>query len=273
MSDSEKIDVEIVCAIRYTKRKWGVKALGEVISVISGKGGTGKTTVCAAVATCMAANGTRVLCIDADIGLRNLDIALGMAEQPIVAFTDVLHGHYGIDAAAVHPRLENLFLFTAPIRETDTLIDMAQFGKLLEQARERFDCCLIDAPAGIGRGFRLATHDADRFIVVSTPDPASMRDAGCTADLLLLDGKEEQMLVVNRVAPRLFSRMALTVDDIMDEVGLPLLGLVPEDADVMLAAAEGSPLIFATEKRNGAAEACLRISRRLCGEILPLMKF
>ena len=250
----------------------GVEALGEVNSVISGKGGTGKTTICAAVATCLAADGKRVLCIDADIGLRNLDIALGMAELPIVAFTDVLHGHYTLADATVHPKLDRLFLFTAPIRENEALIDQAGFGRLLEQAREQFDVCLIDAPAGIGPGFRLATCHADRCLVISTPDPASMRDAGCAADLLALDGKEDLLLVVNRVAPKLFSRMTLTVDDIMDDVGLPLLGLVPEDTDVVLAAAEGSPLIFATDGRGGAAEACLRISRRLCGQLLPLMK-
>lgn len=244
--------------------------MGEVISVISGKGGTGKTTLCAAVATCMAVDGMRVLCIDADIGLRNLDIALGMTEQPIIAFTDVVHGHYGLQDAAEHLQLPGLFLFTAPVRENDALIDSAGFGRMLEQVRKEFDYCLIDAPAGIGSGFRLATRYADRCIVVSTPDPASMRDAGCAADLLSLDGKEELQLVVNRVTPKLFSRMELTVDDIMDDVGLPLLGLIPEDNAVMLAAAQGDALILSND--GGAAEACLRISRRLRGIAMPLMK-
>lgn len=244
--------------------------MGEVISVISGKGGTGKTTLCAAIATCLAADGQKVLCIDADIGLRNLDIALGMAQLPIVAFTDVIQGHYTLADATVHPRLPNLSLFTAPVRENDELIDAVGFGRMLERVRESFDYCLIDAPAGIGSGFRLATRFADRCLVVSTADPASMRDAGCAADLLAIDGQEELHLLVNRITPRLFSRMTLTVDDIMDEVGLPLLGLVPEDPDVVLSAAAGEALIFTTG--DGAAEACLRISRRLRGEPVPLMK-
>lgn len=244
--------------------------MGEVISVISGKGGTGKTTLCAAVSTCMAADGARVLCIDADIGLRNLDIALGMTEQPIVAFTDVIHGHYALSDATEHHALPGLFLLTAPVRENDSLINIDLFGKMLEQARTEFDYCLIDAPAGIGTGFRLATRYADRCIVVSTPDPASMRDAACAADLLCLDGKDDLLLVVNRVAPKLFSRMELTVDDIMDDVGLPLLGLVPEDNAVVLAAASGKALILSND--GGAAEACLRISRRLRGITMPLMK-
>lgn len=244
--------------------------MGEVISVVSGKGGTGKTTICAAVATCLAHDGKRVLCIDADIGLRNLDIALGMTEQPIIAFTDVIHGHYSLSDAAQHPDLPTLFLFTAPVRENDALVSLKGFGQMLEQARKEFDYCLIDAPAGIGTGFRLATCHADRCLIISTPDPASMRDAGCAADLLSLDGKEELHLIVNRITKRMFAKMELTVDDIMDDVGLPLLGIIPEDASVMLAAAKGEALIFSTT--GGAAEACLRISRRLRGVSMPLMK-
>ena len=244
--------------------------MGEVISVISGKGGTGKTTICAAVATCLAVDGKRVLCIDADIGLRNLDIALGMAELPLAAFTDVLHGHCTLSDAAEHPQFPGLFLLTAPVRENEDLISADGFRELLDQARRDFDFCLIDAPAGIGAGFRLATRFADRCLVISTPDPASMRDAGCAADLLILAGKETLQLLGNRCARRMRSKTELTVDDIMDDVGLPLLGLVPEDTDVMLAAAYGAPLILSTN--GGAAEACLRISRRLRGVPTPLMK-
>ena len=165
--------------------------MGEVISVISGKGGTGKTTICAGVASCLAAEGKKVLCIDADIGLRNLDIALGMADQPIIAFTDVINGHYGISDAAEHEEIPNLFLFTAPIRENEELISFPDFENMLRQVRESFDFCFIDSPAGIGTGVRLATRYADRCIMVSTPDPASMRDAERASELLLLDGKED----------------------------------------------------------------------------------
>lgn len=244
--------------------------MGEAIAVISGKGGTGKTTVCAAVAACLAACGKRVLCIDADVGLRNLDIALGMADLSVAAFTDVISGVCTLRDAAVHPVLEKLFLLTAPVREGERCIDVEGFGALLKQAKREFDFCLIDAPAGLGIGFRLATCYADRCLTVTTPDLASMRDAAHTAELLQLDGKRGLYLVVNRVRPRMFRRLELTVDDMMDEVGLPLLGVIPEDPDVLLAAAEGNALIFATD--GGAAEACLRISRRLCGDMLPLMK-
>lgn len=242
--------------------------MGEAIAVISGKGGTGKTTVCAAVAACLAAGGKRVLCIDADVGLRNLDIALGMADLSVASFADVIGGRCSLSDAAAHPALPSLFLLTAPIREECPALDA--FAALVAQAKQDFDFCLIDAPAGLGEGFRLATCRADRSLLVATPDPASVRDAAHTAELLQRDGKRGLYLVVNRVRPRTFRRLELTVDDMMDEVGLPLLGIVPEDSDVLFAAAEGSALIFATD--GGAAEACLRISRRLCGDMLPLMK-
>ena len=142
--------------------------MGEVIAVISGKGGTGKTSVCAAVASCLAAEGKRVLCIDADIGLRNLDIALGRAELPVLAFTEILEGNYALADATAHPELPNLFLLTAPSRALGQKIDEKAFACLLQEAREQFDFCLIDSAAGIGDGFRLATEAADRCMIVCT---------------------------------------------------------------------------------------------------------
>ncbi|MDR0889056.1 MAG: P-loop NTPase [Oscillospiraceae bacterium] len=244
--------------------------MGEVVSVISGKGGTGKTSICAALASCLAADGARVLCIDTDIGLRNLDIALGMSRLPIVSFTDVLNGYYSLEDATTHATLHGLSLFTAPVRDIGAAIEPSAFGKLLTQVRKEYDWCFIDAAAGIGDSFRLATQYADNNILVSTPDPASLRDAGRVAELLSLAGKNHVQLIVNRVQPKLFTRMDLTVDDIMDDVGLPLLGLVPEDTQVVLAAANGKALILHAD--DGAALACLRISRRLRGQHVPLTK-
>lgn len=244
--------------------------MGEVVSIVSGKGGTGKTTLCAGIASSLAADGQSVLCIDADIGLRNLDIALGMAELPAIAFTDVLDGRCSLKEATPHPSFPSLFLLTSPLRTNGSMVDSTAFAQLVQQARAEFDWCLIDAPAGIGSGFQLATQNADRCLVVSTPDRACMRDAARTTELLLLNGVDELYLVVNRILPRLFSRMALTVDDIMDETGLPLLGLVPEDPKVVLAAAKNKPLVRFT--RGGAAEACQRITYRLRGKQLPLMR-
>lgn len=244
--------------------------MGQVLAVISGKGGTGKTTLCAGVACSMAAQGQRVLCIDADIGLRNLDIALGMADLSILSFTDVYHGLYPLSRAAKHPAIANLSLLTAPIRENPEHISFSAFGRLLQQVRQEYDWCLIDASAGLGTGFRLATRFADQILVVSTPDPASLRDASRAVDLLALDHITELRLVVNRVNAKMFSRMHLTIDDMMDGVGLPLIGIVPEDPNVVLAAAENTALTLKTNK--GAAVACRHIASRLCGQRTPLMK-
>lgn len=244
--------------------------MGQVIAITSGKGGTGKTTVCAGIASCLAADGHRVLCIDADVGLRNLDISLGMTETAPISFADVLNDRYSLSEATAHPELPNLFLLTAPIAERPEAIRFQDFGSLLETVREHFDFCLIDSPAGIGDGFSFATRYADRVIVIATPDPASLRDASGAADQLHLMRKSEMGLVVNRITPGLFRAMKWTVDDIMDGIGLPLLGIIPEDDNVVIAASKNMPLIRCTDR--GAALGCLHVARRLCGQRVPLLR-
>lgn len=248
----------------------GENRMGEVLAVTSGKGGTGKTTISAAVASCLAAEGKRVLCIDADIGLRNLDISLGMSDLATIAFTDVMRGSYRLSDATPNDEIPDLLLLTAPITERAESISPQAFGAMLDEVRKEFDYCIIDAPAGLGAGFELATTFADRVLVVTAPDPASMRDAAGAADRLTLQGKSNVRLVVNRITPKLFRGMRLTVDDVMDEVGLPLIGIVPEDANVVFAAAHNTPLILYTDQ--GAAIAALHIARRLEGKKVKLMK-
>ncbi|MBQ1264014.1 MAG: AAA family ATPase [Oscillospiraceae bacterium] len=248
----------------------GVFVLGKIVSVISGKGGTGKTSLCAGIASCLAAEHQRVLCIDADVGLRNLDISLGMADEHILPFTAVMRGEYAIDKAAQHPSVEGLFLLTAPVLETPESLDVDAFGAMLESVRSDFDWIFIDAPAGVGAGFRLSTQFADLVLVVSNADPASLRDAARAAELLFSQRSVEAKLIVNRVRTKMFSQMNATVDDVMDAVGLPLLGIVPDDVNVTLAAAASKALILSTDR--GAARACLNIARRLCGRKMPLIR-
>lgn len=243
--------------------------VGELIAVLSGKGGTGKTSVCAGLAEAMAQSGLKVLCIDCDVGLRNLDIALGISELGTISFLDVCNGEYPLDAAAVHPVYPNLRFLTAPMNCHAEEIEKLAFWKMLDQARKQFHYIFIDAPAGVDAGFQLAATSADRVILVTGPDPAAIRDARQAADRLELLGKTNVRLVVNRISKKMAEAMTLTVDDIMDEAGLPLLGIVPEDPNVVLAAAFRQPLLGFTNK--GAAAACRRIAKRLQGMKVPIL--
>ena len=237
--------------------------MGELVAILSGKGGTGKTSVCAGVATALAQSGQKVLCIDCDVGLRNLDIALGISDVGTLSFHDVISGEYDLEQAARHPLYPELRFLTAPMNCPADSIDKEAFGQMMQKARQKFHYVFMDAPAGIEAGFSLAAWYADRVILVTGSDPAAIRDATRAAEVLELMGKTNVRLVVNRVSEKMFSVMKLTVDDIMDRSGLPLLGVVPEDENVVLAAAFQKPLLKQTKK--GAAAACRRIAKRLQG--------
>ena len=243
--------------------------MGEVFAVLSGKGGTGKTSVCAGVATALAEEGRTVLCIDCDVGLRNLDISLGLADNGGLSFLDVALGNYPLSQAAVHPLYPKLSFLTAPMNCPVESIDPGSFSALLRQARKEFDYILLDAPAGVDAGFRLAASSADRFLLVTGSGPAAIRDAARVGDLLELMGKKDVRLVVNRVDRELLSTVRITIDDVMDEAGLPLTGVVLEDPYVTLAAAFGQPLLKYA-RRCEAAKACRRIAKRIQGLHEPI---
>ena len=244
--------------------------MGTVIVVTSGKGGTGKTTLTAGISSCLAAIGRRVLCIDMDIGLRNLDISLGMTDRAVMDFSDVMQGRCSLErGAAEHPVIKGLFLLTAPMRLLPDSISESQMLSFLNEARSSFDYIIIDSPAGIGSGFRLATACADRGVVVTTNDPSALRDAQ-RAVTELAQTLPEIHLIMNRIQPKVMKRLHTTIDDAMDTAGLPLLGVVPEDPQVTLALGEGQPLVLAS--RRGAAVACLNIAKRIDGQRVALMK-
>ena len=243
--------------------------MGELIAVLSGKGGTGKTSVCAALATAMALDGKRVLCVDCDVGLRNLDISLGMSESGALSFLDVCTGDYSLSMAAQHPLIPDLYFFTAPMNCRADSIDTEAFDCFARRAREEFDFVFLDAPAGVDAGFRLTAACADRCLVVTGPGPASIRDAARVGELLEIMGKTNVRLVVNRVIGRMVSAMATTIDDMMDIAGLPLLGIIPEDRNMTLAATYSRPLLIYS-RRCGSSEACMRIAQRLQGIPVPI---
>lgn len=241
--------------------------MGTAIMVTSGKGGTGKTSLTAGAASCLAALGKRVLCIDLDIGLRNLDLALGLSDWAVMDFSDVMADRSPLLSAAVeHPEIPGLYLLTAPL--TPDGLDNERFREVVEEAKESFDFVFMDSPAGLDGGFQLAMAAADRAIVVSAVDPAALRDAQrAVAELHALP---QLHLVMNRVQPKLIRKLRTSIDNAMDAAGLPLLGVVPEDSAVTMAAAAGVPLVLTTYK--GAAPAYLNISKRILGQRVPLLR-
>ncbi len=242
--------------------------MGELIAVLSGKGGTGKTSLCAGIATALADMRKAVLCIDCDVGLQNLDLALGLRHAGALSFLDVCRGGYDLSQASRHPDFPNLAFLAAPVNCRADSIDRSAFSALLQKARSQFDYIFLDASAGIDAGFQLCAAFADRVILVTNGDAAAIRDAARTAQILETMGKPDVRLIVNRIDKKLFGAMGLTVDDVMDEAALPLLGIVPQDLDVTLATVYDAPLLRYSKK--AAATACRRIARRLQGLPVPI---
>ena len=239
-----------------------------VIAVTSGKGGTGKTSITGGTAASLSLMGRRVLCIDMDIGLRNLDISLGLNDRALMDFSDVALGRCPLARAAVsHPELKNLSLLTAPMSLPAGLTP-DKVRALLDTARTLYYYILIDSPAGLGPGFRLAACGADRALVVATNDASSLRDAQRT--VAELERVRQVHLVMNRIQPRLLRKLRTTIDDAMNAAGLPLIGVVPEDPQVILCANQGIPLT--SRGHRGAALACWNIAQRLEGRQVPVMR-
>ena len=247
----------------------GGSCLGEIIAVLSGKGGTGKTSLCAGLSVELARQGKRVLCVDCDVGLRNLDISLGMSDCAGLSFLDVCQGGALLEDAPRHPSLSSLRFLTAPMNCPTEDIDPKGFTVFLRNARESVDYVFLDAPAGVDAGFRLASGCADRCLLVTLPSPAAIRDACRVGELLELAGKRSVKLVVNRVDKGMLGSLRITIDDVMDTAGLPLIGVVMEDSHVTLAAAFGKSLPEYAP-RCAAARAFRRIANRLQGIPQPM---
>ena len=245
--------------------------MGQTIAVVSGKGGTGKTSFVANVGMALAELGYKTLCLDCDIGLRNLDITLSMTDRAVMDFTDVLSGFCSLsDAVVAHPKQSNLYLLTAPARLTLPELNAEAMANLYREIRQNFDFCLVDAPAGLGEGFRLAINDADRAVVVTNTDAVSLRDAQRTVMELSHLPRGRVHLVVNRCRKKLMRSLHQTIDDAIDTAGLPLLGVVPEDETMMLFAGRGVPLLMS--ENHYAAQAYRNIARRLTGRRTPLLR-
>ena len=244
--------------------------MGKIIAVVSGKGGTGKTSFTANVGIALAEMGLRTLCVDCDITLRNLDLALGLSDSAMMDFCDVAKGRCTLSSATVtHHKYSHLHLLTAPQTADALEVSQSQMSQLAKNIRENFDYCLIDAPAGLGLGFRLATFCADSVVVVTTTDNSALRDAQRTVMELNHFPKGSVHLSVGRVQKKMLKALHTTIDDAIDTAGLPLIGVIPEDSDVPSALNRGIAL---RDFNFYAARAYENIARRLSGEKVPLMR-
>ena len=236
---------------------------GICIGFVSGKGGTGKTSLVAGIGAALAEAGKRTLCVDCDTEFRNLDLVMGLTEQSLMDFTDVAAGRCTLEEAATeHPARPGLFLLNAPVPGGESVTEL-EMNALAAHIREYFDFCLMDAPSGMGDGFRLVTGAANRVLLVAEMSPLSVRNAQrVVTELDAFDAR----LIVNRVRLSPFRRPELTIDDIMDNIGLLLAGLVPEDDAVSKALCRGALV----KPDSAAGRACRNIARRIGGEYVPL---
>ena len=244
---------------------------GRAIVVTSGKGGVGKTTVTANLGAALADAGKRVVVVDADVGLRNLDVVMGLENRVRLHSLDVIEERCTLDEALVRDRVRrNLMLLPAAQNRDKDEIDPEDMLDLVDELQEKFDIILIDCPAGIEQGFRNAVGGAQEAIVVTTPEVSAVRDADRVAGLL--PGDMPARLIINRVRPKLVRKgTMMSVDDVLDILRLDLAGVVPDDREVIVATNRGNPVIDISGSATGAA--IRRIAARVLGEDVPIPDF
>ena len=240
--------------------------MSEVIVITSGKGGVGKTTTSANIGTGLAILGRRVVMIDTDIGLRNLDVVMGLENRIVVG---VVEGNCRMKQALIRDkRYPNLSLLPSAQTRDKSAVNPEQMIKLIDDLRDEFDYILLDCPAGIEQGFKNAIAGADRALVVTTPEVSAIRDADRIIGLLENQEIRDIQLIVNRVRMDMVRRGdMMSVDDVMDILAIPLMGTIPDDEAIVISTNQGEPLA-GTNTPSG--QAYLDISRRIMGEEIPM---
>lgn len=244
--------------------------MSEVMVITSGKGGVGKTTTTANIGTGLALLGYSVVLIDTDIGLRNLDVVMGLENRIIYNLVDVVEGNCRMKQALIRDkRCQNLYLLPSAQTRDKSSVNPGQMRKLVEDLREEFDYILLDCPAGIEQGFQNAIAGADRALVVTTPEVSAIRDADRIIGLLEASQMQEIDLIVNRVRMDMVRRGdMMSVADVADILAVNVIGAVPDDEDVVISANQGEPLV---ETDTVAGQAYLNICKRITGESVPFL--
>ncbi len=238
-----------------------------VVTVTSGKGGVGKTTLSANLGVALAMQGQRVVVIDADVGLRNLDVMLGLENRIVYDLVDVIEGRCRLRQAMVRDkRLSELFLLPAAQTRDKSAVQPEDMVRICESLREQHDFIVIDSPAGIEQGFRYAVAPADEILIVTNPEVPAVRDADRVIGLIEAEEIGPARLVINRLKPDLVQRgEMLGVADVIELLSIDLIGIVPEDPAVLIAANRGQPLAFSSNS-SLAGQAFHNVVRRLLGE-------
>ncbi len=243
----------------------------QVITISSGKGGVGKTTAVANVAFALAAVGARVVCIDGDIGLRNLDVVMGLENRIVYDIVDVIEGRCKLRQAMIRDKhLQELYLIPAAQTRDKNAVSPSEMKRLCDELRVDTDFVLIDSPAGIERGFRNAIAPADRVLVITNPEISAVRDADRVIGILEAEEKHSPALIINRLNPDLVKQQdMLSAEDVLDLLGITLIGIVPEDEAVIVGSNRGVPV--AQDPKSRAGQAFRNIAHRLKGEEVPFM--
>ena len=243
--------------------------MSEVIVITSGKGGVGKTTTSANIGCGLALAGKKTVLVDSDIGLRNLDVVMGLENRIVYHLVDIIEGNCRIKQALIRDkRYPNLFLLPSAQTRDKTSVSPEQMKKLIEQLRDDFDYILIDCPAGIERGFYNAIAGADRALIVTTPEVSAIRDADRITGLLEASHIKNINLIINRIRFDMVRRGdMMSIEDIVDILSLDLIGVIPDDENVVVAANQGESL---TGYHTPAGKAYENICRRIMGEDVPL---
>ena len=240
--------------------------MGEVIVVTSGKGGVGKTTSSANIGTGLAMLDKKVVLVDTDIGLRNLDLVLGLENRIVYTLVDVIEGNCRLKQAMIKDkRFDNLYLLPCAQTREKTAVNPEQMKALTDELREEFDYVILDCPAGIEQGFKNAIAGVDRALVVTTPEVSAIRDADRIIGLLEANGISDNALIVNRIRMDLVKKgEMMSIDDVVDVLAIKLIGAVPDDENIVIATNQGEPLVGKNDTLAG--KAYMNICKRVLGE-------
>lgn len=243
----------------------------QVFTITSGKGGVGKTTAVANLATALAMDGKRVVCIDGDIGLRNLDVVMGLENRIVYDIVDVIEGRCKLKQAMIRDKhYPEMYLLPAAQTRDKNAVSPSDMVRICKDLRADADFVIIDSPAGIERGFRNAIAAADSVIVVTNPEVSAVRDADRVIGILESEEKGPASLILNRLNPTLVkSKDMLSPEDVLDLLAVELIGIVPEDENVVIASNRGAPVAYDAKSRAG--QAFRNIAKRLKGETVPFL--